>query len=199
MHGNSYLLTMVLKDELGFDGFLVSDWGGIDQLPGDFASDIETAVNAGIDMIMLPYQYKNFIATTTNLIEQGKIPLTRIDDAVRRILLIKFRLGLFEHPYSNRSLTATIGSPAHRAVARKCVRQSLVLLKNENQVLPIAPTVKRIHVSSKNADDLGNQCGGWTISWQGSGGAITEGTTILEGIRQRRRNQCPGYILPGWK
>ena len=188
MHGNSYLLTTVLKDELGFNGFLVSDWGGIDQLSGDFASDIETSVNAGLDMIMIPNRYKEFIATTTELVSQSRISQERIDDAVRRILRAKFRLGLFEYPFAERGLTATIGSQAHRDIARRAVRQSLVLLKNENHVLPVSENVKRIHVAGKNADNLGNQCGGWTISWQGMSGNITVGTTILEGIRRRAGN-----------
>lgn len=185
MHGNLYWLTTVLKEELGFRGFLVSDWSGIDQLPGDFSSDIETAVNAGIDMVMLPQRYQEFMAVTLQLVEQGKISQERIDDAVRRILRQKFALGLFEHPFADRSLTAGIGSQTHRDIARECVRQSLVLLKNDNQVLPVSRRVRHIHVAGKNADDIGNQCGGWTISWQGSSGAITIGTTILEAIRQR--------------
>lgn len=185
MHGNSYWLTTVLKEELGFTGFLVSDWSGIDQLPGDFSSDIETAVNAGIDMVMLPQRYQEFMTTTLQLVNQGKISEERINDAVRRILWQKFALGLFEQPFTDRTLTAGIGSTAHRDIARECVRQSLVLLKNDNQVLPISREVRHIHVAGKNADDIGNQCGGWTISWQGSSGAITPGTTILAAIQQR--------------
>lgn len=182
MHGNYYLLTTVLKGELGFDGFLISDWGGIDQLPGDYASDIETSINAGLDMIMVPNNFIEFITTSIELVNNNRIPMSRIDDAVRRILRIKFKLGLFESPYTNRGFTGSIGSSAHRGIARECVRQSLVLLKNENQMLPLAKNISRIHVAGKNADDLGNQCGGWTISWQGSSGNITQGTTILEAI-----------------
>lgn len=185
LHGNQYWLTTVLKEELGFEGFLVSDWSGIDQLPGDFASDIETAVNAGIDMVMLPQRYKEFMLTTLDLVNQGKISIKRIDDAVSRILRMKFALGLFESPFTDRSLTGTIGCQEHRNVARECVRQSLVLLKNENSTLPIADSVTHIHVAGKNADNLGHQCGGWTISWGGGSGNITIGTTILEAIRQR--------------
>lgn len=185
MHGNQYWLTTVLKEELSFEGFLVSDWSGIDQLPGDFASDIETAVNAGIDMVMLPQRYKEFMLTTLDLVNQGKISIERIDDAVSRILRMKFALGLFEASFADRSLTGTIGCQEHRDIARECVRQSLVLLKNENGTLPIADSVTHIHVAGKNADNLGYQCGGWTISWGGGSGDITIGTTILEAIRQR--------------
>jgi beta-glucosidase len=183
MHGNYYLLTTVLKGELGFDGFLISDWSGIDQLPGDYASDIETSINAGLDMIMVPNKFIEFIATLTDLVNSNRIPMSRIDDAVRRILRIKFKLGLFEFPYTNRGFAGSIGSPAHREIARECVRQSVVLLKNENQILPLAKNIAKIHVAGKNADDLGNQCGGWSITWQGSSGDITQGTTILQAIQ----------------
>ncbi len=183
MHGNHYLLTDVLKGELGFEGFLISDWSGIDQLPGDYASDIEASINAGLDMIMVPTRFIEFISTLRNLVNQNRIPVSRIDDAVRRILRIKFKMGLFENPYTDRSYTGSIGSAEHRQIARECVRQSLVLLKNDNQILPLSKNLARIHVAGKNANDLGNQCGGWTISWQGSSGNITVGTTILQAIQ----------------
>jgi len=183
MHGNHYLLTDVLKGELGFEGFLISDWSGIDQLPGDYASDIETSINAGLDMIMVPTRFIEFINTLRNLVNQNRVPILRIDDAVRRILRIKFKMGLFENPYTDRSYTGSIGSTEHRQIARECVRQSLVLLKNDNQILPLSKNLARIHVAGKNANDVGNQCGGWTISWQGSSGNITVGTTILQAIR----------------
>jgi len=185
MHSSSYWLTTVLKEELGFEGFLVSDWAGINQLPGDYATQLATGINAGIDMVMLPERYKDFMRTMLSLVAEGRISEKRIDRAVTRILKVKFALGLFEAPFAPKTLLATVGSPAHRAIARECVRQSLVLLKNENRVLPINPTVRRIHVAGRNADDLGNQCGGWTISWQGASGDITLGTTILSAIRQR--------------
>jgi beta-glucosidase len=182
LHGHKYLITDVLKGELGFSGLVVSDWAGIDQLPGDYASDVRTAINAGIDMVMVPHDYRLFTSTLRNEINAGNIPLTRIDDAVRRILTKKFELGLFERPYTDRSYTATIGSAAHRALARDAVRQSLVVLKNSNNILPLAKNAK-IFVAGKNANDIGNQSGGWTISWQGSSGNTTPGTTILQGIR----------------
>jgi beta-glucosidase len=183
MHGNRYLLTDVLKGELGFSGFVVSDWAGIDQLPGDYASDVEAAVNAGIDMVMIPDRYPQFVATLKGLVQSGRVPQTRIDDAVRRILRQKEALGLFDKPKSDRSLLPQVGSDAHRQTGREAVRKSLVLLKNEGGVLPLSKMTRRIHVAGRNADDLGNQCGGWTITWQGASGAITAGTTILQGLR----------------
>jgi beta-glucosidase len=182
LHGHDYLLQTLLKDQLGFDGFLISDWAAIDQLPGDYISDVENSMNAGLDMIMIPDRYEEFISNLTSLVEKGTVSASRLDDAVRRILTIKFRLGLFEQPYADRTYTGSIGSAEHREVARECVQQSLVLLKNESNILPLNKNLQRIHVAGKNADDLGNQCGGWTISWQGSSGNITIGTTILEGI-----------------
>jgi len=183
MHGHRYLLTDVLKGELAFQGFVVSDWAGIDQLPGDYASDVEASINAGIDMVMVPERYPEFVSTLKSLVQSGRVPQVRIDDAVRRILRQKIALGLWEKPYTDRSLLPQVGSDAHRQVAREAVRESLVLLKNEGRVLPLSKMTRRIHVAGKNADDLGNQCGGWTITWQGSSGAITSGTTVLQGIR----------------
>jgi beta-glucosidase len=183
MHGHRYLLTDVLKGELGFAGFVVSDWAGIDQLPGDYTSDVETAITAGIDMVMVPERYPEFVSTLKSLVQAGRIPESRIDDAVRRILRQKVALGLWEAPYTDRSLLPQVGSDAHRQVGREAVRKSLVLLKNEGRVLPLSKMTRRIHVAGRNADDLGNQCGGWTITWQGGSGAITAGTTILQGIR----------------
>jgi len=206
MHGNRYLLTTVLKEELGFKGFLVSDWGAIDQLPGDYASDVRTAINAGIDMVMVPYDYKRFIQTLKDEVQAGRVSQERIDDAVSRILSQKFALGLFERPFADRSGIGNIGSPAHREVARQAVRESLVLLKNEDDVLPISPAVKNILVAGNNANDIGHQCGGWTITWQGSSGDITPGTTIYQGIQElappgttvtyeRRPTSLSGYDL----
>jgi beta-glucosidase len=183
MHGNRYLLTDVLKGELGFQGFLVSDWAGIDQLSGDYASDVETSINAGIDMVMVPERYAEFTSTLRSLVQSGRVPLSRVDDAVRRILRRKIALALWEKPYADRALLPQVGSDAHRQLGREAVRKSLVLLKNENSVLPLSKMTARIHVAGGNADDLGNQCGGWTISWQGASGPITVGTTILQGIR----------------
>jgi len=191
MHGNQHLLTGVLKGEMGFQGFLVSDWAAIDQLSRDYKQDIETAINAGVDMAMIPNgpgqpnNYRDFIRDLKELVAEGKVPQSRIDDAVRRILREKYRIDVFEHPFSDPELAATIGSPEHRLVARECVRQSLVLLKNNRQLLPLSKKPRRLLVMGKGANDLGMQCGGWTISWQGQNGEVTKGgTTILAGIRR---------------
>ncbi len=183
LHGHKYLLTDVLKGELGFKGFVVSDWEAVDQINGDYPTAILYAISAGVDMVMVPIRYQYFIAELRKLVQRGDIPMYRIDDAVRRILTVKFRMGLFEHPFTDRSLTPTVGSAENRAVARECVQRSLVLLKNSNSVLPLKKSATRIHVAGKNADDIGNQCGGWTISWQGQSGAITTGTTVLQALR----------------
>ena len=186
MHANRYLITDVLKGELGFGGFVVSDWNAIDQIdgqPGFTADEVRTAINAGLDMIMVPNDWKRFIDLLRGEVWAGRVPMSRIDDANRRILTKKFELGLFEQPYTDRSWTPTVGSAAHRELAREAVRKSQVLLKNRYGVLPLPRTSPKIFVAGKNADDIGNQSGGWTISWQGSSGATTPGTTILQGIR----------------
>lgn len=183
MHGSAYLLTDLLKTELGFNGFIVSDWNGIDQLPGDYRSDVKQSITAGIDMVMAPDTYASFFSTLKQLVNDGEIQISRIDDAVSRILRIKFEMGLFERPFTQRSLTGEVGSPAHRAVARQAVRESLVLMQKDNGILPLDKSSGKILVAGSKADNLGYQCGGWTISWQGSGGDITEGTTILAGIQ----------------
>jgi beta-glucosidase len=191
MSGNKYLLTDVLKGELGFKGFLVSDWAAIDQLSPDYKSDIGQSINAGLDMIMIPNgsgkpnNYVEFIDDLKSLVAEGKVPQSRIDDAVRRILRIKFQLGLFENTATDPKLTAAIGSPEHRKVARECVRESLVLLKNKNHILPLSKEIKHLVVVGAGAGDLGMQCGGWTIDWQGRRGNVTHGgTTLLAAIRQ---------------
>jgi len=190
MHGNRYLLTDVLKNELGFRGFLVSDWAAIDQLSPDYKHDVEQSINAGLDMVMIPNgpgkanNYVEFIDDLKALVAEGKVPQSRIDDAVRRVLRIKFEMGLFESTAIDAKLTAAIGSPEHRAVAREAVRKSLVLLKNENHALPLSKKIKTLAVVGAAADDLGIQCGGWTIDWQGTRGNVTAGTTILAAIRQ---------------
>jgi beta-glucosidase len=183
MHGNKYLLTDVLKGELGFRGFIVSDWEGISQLPGDAYAQVVTAINAGVDMYM-GKEYRNFYTLLTGAVDNGDVPMARIDDAVSRILRAKFTLGLFEHPYADPQALSRVGSSEHRALAREAVRQSLVLLKNENHVLPIAKDTPLIFVAGQAAEDIGLQSGGWTITWQGKEGKIMPGTTILEGIKQ---------------
>ena len=191
MHGNKFLLTDVLKGELGFKGFLVSDWAAIDQLAPDFKADVETSINAGLDMVMIPAgpgqknNYVEFITDLKELVAAGRVPQARIDDAAKRIIQAKIELGLFEHPNADPALLAEIGSAKHREVARECVRQSLVPLKNEHQTLPLSKEIKHLVVVGKAADDLGMQCGGWTISWQGGTGAVTHGgTTLLAAVKQ---------------
>ncbi len=190
MHGNKYLLTDVLKGELGFKGFLVSDWAAIDQLGKNYKDDIEKSINAGLDMIMIPNgqgqnnNYIDFIRDLKELVNEGKVSQQRIDDAVKRILTVKVEMNIFAHPLTDRKYTAQIGSMGHREVAREAVRQSLVLLKNDNNILPLSKDIKHIVVAGESADDLGDQCGGWTISWQGkSGNVTTGGTTIYQGIK----------------
>ena len=185
MHGNRDLLTGVLRDELGFEGFLVSDWQGIDQLPGDYYSDVVTAINAGIDMVMVPYGYKLFIDTLTQAVETGDVSQARIDEAVRRILRVKAELGLFDHdPLEPGAPIETVGSLDHRELAREAVRKSVVLLKNERETLPLVHATPLIYVGGEGADDIGIQIGGWSTEWQGAAGDITAGTTILGGIKE---------------
>lgn len=186
VHGNQYLLTTLLKEELGFSGFVVSDWDGINQIDGATglsATDVRTAVNAGIDMVMAPTAWQTFISLLRTEVQAGRVAQSRIDDANRRILTKKFELGLFEQSLSDRSYLSTVGSSAHRALARQAVARSQVVLKNSNGVLPPAREGNRIFVAGRSADNIGYQSGGWTISWQGSSGNITPGTTILQGIR----------------
>ena len=191
MHMSNDLLNGLLKKELGFKGFVVSDWAALERMVGqpDYKKNIINCINAGIDMVMVPgavpdgnQSFQNFISLLTESIKEGSISEARINDAVARILKIKFEMGLFENPFTDRSLLSKVGSKEHRAIARNAVKQSLVVLKN-NGVLPISKDLGQIHVAGKNADDLGNQCGGWTITWQGESGPLTKGTTIYEAIQ----------------
>ncbi len=185
---NKYLLTEVLKRELGFEGFLISDYNAIDQLDPDYRRCIALAINAGIDMVMLTDKYPEFCRQLTELARTGQVPMSRIDDAVTRILRVKFAAGLMDprrSPLADRRLQRAFGGPRHRRLARQAVRESSVLLKNARHTLPLAKTVTRLHVSGKGADDLGMQCGGWTIDWQGKmGNDVPGGTSILTAIRQ---------------
>jgi len=187
MSGHKHLLTDVLKGEMGFEGFLISDYNAIDALPGSYRDQIKASTNAGMDMFMVPSRWKELFGHLKDLAEKGEVPMSRIDDAVLRILRVKYAMGLMEpgrSPLADRALQKSFGSAEHRAVARRAVRQSLVLLKNDEKALPLSKTAKRIHVAGSNADDIGNQCGGWTISWQGESGApTTGGTTILAAMR----------------
>ncbi|KAG0558919.1 hypothetical protein KC19_10G064500 [Ceratodon purpureus] len=192
MHANKFLLTDVLKGRLGFKGFVISDWDGIERITNpwgaNYANSVRLGINAGIDMVMVPKNYVTFIATVKRLVSTGAIPMSRINDAVTRILRVKLQAGLFEYPYADNSLGAYLGTLSHRALAREAVRKSLVLLKNgggaKKRLLPLNKNARRVLVVGAHANDIGLQCGGWTMSWQGSQGATTKGTTILAGIRQ---------------
>ena len=180
------LMTEILKGEMRFDGFLISDYNALDQITPDFKQSIALAINAGMDMVMVPKKYREFHELLSALVKEGAVAQKRIDDAVMRILQVKVAMGLLDKSrtqLADRSLHASFGSPAHKRVARQCVRESLVLLKNEGKILPLANTLRHIHVAGKNADDIGNQCGGWTIDWQGKSGNVTTGTTILQAIK----------------
>jgi len=183
LHAHHYLLNEVLKGELGFEGFIVSDWQAIDQISDDYDAAVVAAINAGIDMVMTPYDYKTFIDSLTRAVNEGSVSIERIDDAVERILRAKFALGLFEQPFSDPALVEAVGSQDHRSLARQAVRQSLVLLKNEHRTLPVPKDTPLIFVAGEGAENIGLQAGGWTIEWQGKSGMITPGTTILEGIQ----------------
>ncbi|KAL6888554.1 hypothetical protein ACP4OV_009580 [Aristida adscensionis] len=193
MHANKTLITDYLKNTLKFRGFVISDWQGLDRITtpehADYPLSIKLGILAGIDMVMIPYAYTEFITDITTLVQNGTIPMSRIDDAVRRILRVKFTMGLFENPYNDGSLVGELGKQAHRDLAREAVRKSLVLLKNGKPggkpLLPLPKKAGGILVAGSHADDLGSQCGGWTITWQGlTGNNNTVGTTILDGIKK---------------
>ena len=191
MHANRDLLTGLLKRDTGFDGFVISDWEGIHQIPdpsdptntGLTAHKVRTAVNAGIDMAMQPNNARLFEELLLAEAQAGRVSRARIDDAVSRILTKKFELGLFEQPIVADDNLDVVGSAEHRALAREAVAKSQVLLKNDRNVLPLRRSGD-IYVAGRNADDIGNQAGGWTIQWQGVAGDAIPGTTILEGIRE---------------
>ena len=167
MHGNHALLTEALKDKMGFDGFVVTDWNGISQVKGCSNASCAQAINAGIDMVMVPQDWKAFIANTTAQVQSGEIPMARIDDAVTRILRVKLRAGLFERMPSDGRYAGDEKALQHRELARRAVRESLVLLKNEGKVLPLRRD-QRVLVVGKSADSLSNQAGGWSLTWQGT-------------------------------
>jgi beta-glucosidase len=182
VHSRGDLLTDLLKDELGFDGLLVSDWGAVDQVADNYYEAVVASVNAGIDLNMVPQRYQLWLDALRAAVDNGDVPLERIDDAVGRVLRVKFEIGLFEAPLARRELLDQVGSAAHRALAREAVAASLVPLTGA-EVLPLDGTVERILVAGEAGNDLGMQLGGWSISWQGSRGRTTEGTTFLEALR----------------
>lgn len=192
MHANRELVTGFLKGTLKFKGFVISDWQGIDRITSpphlNYTYSVQAGIQAGIDMVMIPFNLTEFIDDLSDLVKNNVITMDRIDDAVGRILLVKFSMGLFENPLADLSLVNELGSQAHRDLAREAVRKSLVLLKNgKNESHPLIPLPKKapkILVAGSHADNLGYQCGGWTINWQGfSGNKYTRGTTILGAIR----------------
>ncbi|CAO2174235.1 unnamed protein product [Urochloa humidicola] len=217
MHANHFLVTDFLKNKLRFRGFVISDWRGLDKMTSpehyDYITSVKLGILAGIDMVMIPYTYTESITDLTALVNNGTIPMGRIDDAVRRILRVKFTMGLFENPYGDPTLAGELGKPEHRSLAREAVRRSLVLLKNGGKagageaapLLPLPKNARRILVAGSHADNLGYQCGGWTITWQGTGGnnLTASGTTILAGIRRAvdpstevvyAENPGPGFV-----
>ena len=185
-HASHVLVSDLLKHELGFKGFVVSDWDAIDDLAptNRYIDAISISINAGLDMIMASRKYKYCHAGLLELLSTGDIPLSRINDAVERILTAKASLGLLDTQRPELPSTIQIDRMESRQIARRAVKQSLVLLKND-AILPLASNHKHIHVCGEFADDLGLQCGGWSITWQGGRGRITEGTTILEGLRNQ--------------
>lgn len=192
MHANGNLVTGFLKNKLRFRGFVISDWEGIDRITSpphaNYSYSIQAGISAGIDMVMVPSNFTEFIDGLTFQVKNKIIPMSRIDDAVRRILRVKFTMGLFEDPLADTSLVNQLGSQEHRELAREAVRRSLVLLKNgegaDAPLLPLPKKAPKILVAGSHADNLGYQCGGWTIQWQGlSGNNLTSGTTILSAIK----------------
>ena len=187
---SEYLLTDVLKDELGFRGFVVSDWYGVYEISWSEYGSLVSAVNAGIDMVMLPFDYKEFASDMRRAVVNGDVQQARIDDAVRRILRAKFSMGLFDEDSATRPGLETVGSQEHRALAREAVSRSLVLLKNQKRTLPLSSDVRHIRVAGSAADNVGRQAGGWTVEWQGIDGNWLPGaTSILTGIRAAASTQ----------
>ena len=184
MHERADLIQGILKEELGFDGLIVSDWAAIYELPGTLDNQLQLAINAGIDMIMIPEHYQDLAFAFHRLVGAGIIRVSRIDESVRRILRVKFATGLFEDYLADREKIERIGSAEHRQLGREAVARSIVLLKNNDTLLPLdVQDAKKILIVGRHADDIGAQSGGWTIEWQGKNGDITAGTTILEAFR----------------
>jgi len=192
IHGNKYLLTTVLKEKMGFDGFVVGDWNGHGQVKGCTNESCPQAINAGLDIFMVPTDaWKPLMLNTIEQAQRGDIAMSRIDDAVKRILRVKFRAGLFEKPSPEKRLfsgrTELIGSEKHRKVAQQAVRESLVLLKNKDNLLPLSPKLN-ILVAGDGAHNVGKQSGGWSITWQGTGNKNSDfpgGTSIYDGIAKQ--------------
>jgi len=181
--GKQFALVESLKNKLGYKGFVVSDWGSTMDISGDYYNVVKNSVNAGVDMFMEASSYKHFIETLKLCVAKGDVSIERINDAVRRILTQKIKIGLFEHPLSYQELMEKVGSVGHRNIARECVKESIVLLQNKNNVLPLSKKANRIHIAGSAANDMAAQCGGWTIGWQGIADRQVEGSTFLDAIK----------------
>ena len=190
VHGSRYMLTDILKDKMGFDGFVVTDWNGHAEVPGCRNDSCAQAINAGIDMVMVPNDWKAFISNTIKDVEAGRIPMARIDDAVSRIVRVKLRAGVFDKRPSQSAWAGKDDALLAKELGRRAVRESLVLLKNEGPALPLAPS-KRILVVGKAADSMANQTGGWALTWQGTANTnadFPKAETILAGLKAAGRN-----------
>ena len=183
VHGHRRLLTGILKGDLGFPGFVVSDWMGVDQLDPDYRRSVVAAINAGVDMVMVPIDYRQFIAAMETAVANGEIAVARIEDAVRRILRAKAALGLHRDNSATVPPLSVLGDSEHRALAAGAARRSAVLLENRRG-LPLRPGTDPIEIAGRAAADIGLQCGGWTVGWQGGIGAITPGTTLVEAFQE---------------
>lgn len=181
LHAHRYLLTDVLKGELEFDGFLISDWLAVEYLDPDYYKATVMCINAGVDMVMVPHEWRQFMDALLRAVETGDVAMDRIDDAVRRILRVKAEMGLLDGVRPDRSSLPSFGSNEHRAVAREAVAKSLVLLKDDG-VLPLAKDAGLVYVTGTAAADIGLQCGGWTIEWRGIPGGDIPGTTLLQAV-----------------
>lgn len=189
MSANKSLLTGVLKNRMGFDGFTVSDWNAIGQVDGCTDADCPQAINAGMDMLMVPQNWKAAFNNLLVQVQNGTVPMSRLDNAVARILRVKLRAGLFSYSQGRPDTVplSVLGSAAHRALARRAVRESLVLLKNRGGILPLNPR-RRILVAGESANSISRQSGGWTITWQGTGVAAADlpnAQSIWSGVRQQ--------------
>jgi beta-glucosidase len=201
LHGHRYLITEILKERLGFSGVVVSDWNGIGQVTDCTITDCPQAVEAGIDLFMVPHDWFEFMVNTRRQVVDGVIPIERLDDAVRRILRNKILLGLFEDkPTESRcAVDGELGAAKHRDLARSAVRESLVLLKNNDDLLPLARDA-RVLVAGKSAHSIANQSGGWTLTWQGTGnshGDFPGATSIYDGIRKVAPDADLSFNLAG--
>ncbi len=193
MHQHRELIQDLLKERMGFEGFVVSDWEAIHELTGSLDERVALAINAGVDMIMEPTNYQQLAFALQRQVATGAISQARLNEAVLRILRVKFRAALFESTEARRENVALIRSESHLELAREAARRSVVLLKNNNAVVPFGSAVRSILLLGDHADDIGAQSGGWTIKWQGNRGAITAGSSILDGFHSRGKGTQIDY------